>query len=291
MKICFVYEFGSEIWSTPSSLFKEFIANGWGVDRFHLTKDDPRKLIETDYDIILTMDWKGIDISPDTHKKIAKTTCKIRENADTPQNYNKHLPHCNNYNILLTPDYPSYLRYSNAGYKTIWFNHFADTNIHKIYHDTDNLPPVRSTRGYGGSQFMDTLTGIIPKKFENRNGLIGERYGSFLSGGKIVLQNSRWKEITRRIFEGMACGIMVLTDRLPSETNIDSLFKENENIVYYDTFADCISKINYYISDEGSVDREKIAKNGHSIVMSNHTQKHRYTEILKAYNEWKENFL
>lgn len=40
-------------------------------------------------------------------------------------------------------------------------------------------------------------------------------------------------EITRRIFEAAACGCCVLTDRLPSDTKIDTIFKHNESIVYF----------------------------------------------------------
>jgi len=290
-KIAFVYEYGDETWSTPQSLINEFISRGHFVCRFHLTKfkEFLQGLSENDFDIIITMDWKGIDLPQDIHSQIPKTSFKIRECADTPQNFKAHLPYIKNYNLLLTPDYGSHEKYIAEGVSCLWFNHFADTSIHKIYDGKDGMPPVRSTRGQGGSQIMDALSAIMPDKFANKNGLIGSDYGRFLGQGKIVIQHSRWGEITRRIFEGMACKKLVITDRLPEHTKINELFIENRDIVYYDNFSDLISKINYYLCPEGEGGREYIANNGYNIVVNNHTQYNRVNDILNSYLEWKRN--
>jgi hypothetical protein len=287
MKIGFVYEYGDEKWSTPGSLMSEFKSRGHDVSRYHLTHSETRLLPYQNLDIIITMDWKGIDIPPSTHDQLDDSIFMIRENADTPQNYQKHLPHLHRYDLLLTPDYTSSEAYKALGHDCVWFNHFADTTIHTQYRGTDTYPRVRSTRGQNGSEFMYHLESVMPNTFINRNGMIGKEYGQFLNNADIVLQNSRWHEITRRIFEGMACCRMVLTDRLPADTHIDDLFIENEDIIYYDGFADCISKINYYLCDEGAAERWRIAKNGYDKVKANHTQVQRADLIIAKYNEWK----
>jgi hypothetical protein len=268
----------------------EFKNRGWNVSRYHLA-EDLRDMMKPFFDIVITMDWKGIDI-PKGIKSFLNynKTFLVRENGDTPQNYFKHLPCCENYDLLLTPDYVSSEKYNAAGYNCLWMNHFADTGIHNVYLGHDEYPPVRSTRGRGGSTFMDNLSYCMPHKFINMNGLMGTRYGAFLNNGKIVLQNSRWGEITRRIFEGMACDRMVLTDRLSSDTRIDDLFEEGKDIVYYDNIADCISKINYYLCKEGKEERETIATNGYRKVLANHTQVQRVDTIIENYKEWRESF-
>jgi hypothetical protein len=284
--IAFVYEYGDELWSTPSSLIKEFEKRGHNVKRHHLTKDDLEIMPKENYDIVITLDWKGIDIPEEVHSTIKASTFLVRECADTPQNYDKHLPYIKNYDLLLTPDYNSNQKYVNLGATSIWFNHFADTEIHCNYSGIDDYPPVRSTRGPGGSQLMDYLTKLIPEKFVNRNGLIGKSYGEFLNNGSITLQHSRWGEITRRIFEGMACNTMILTDRLSKETHVNDLFEEDEDIVYYDNIPMLISKINYYLSPEGTIDRLRIANNGYNKVIQHHTQKNRVDAILNEYDTW-----
>jgi spore maturation protein CgeB len=71
----------------------------------------------------------------------------------------------------------------------------------------------------------------------------------------------------------MACGRMVLTDRLPPHTEIDRLFTENEDIVYYDNAEDAVRKVDYYI--EHPSERKAIAASGALKVHANHTVKNR----------------
>jgi spore maturation protein CgeB len=89
----------------------------------------------------------------------------------------------------------------------------------------------------------------------------------------------------------MACRKLIITDKLPDHTKIDSLFIENEDIVYYKDMAECISKLNYYISEEGKKEAQEIANNGYNKVINNHTQIKRVDVIYKNYLRWKESSL
>ena len=80
----------------------------------------------------------------------------------------------------------------------------------------------------------------------------------------------------------MACGKLVITDRLPKETNIDSLLVENEDIVYYDSIEELAQKISYY--QENKEERNKIASNGRQKVLKNHTQVQWVDKIIE---KWK----
>ena len=100
----------------------------------------------------------------------------------------------------------------------------------------------------------------------------------------MVVQNSRWKEITRRIFEGMACGKMVLTDRLDINKGLEELFVDGEDIVLYNDMFDCIEKMNYY--NENEEERERIAYNGMAKVIANHTQIQRVDKLIEKYKNF-----
>ena len=285
MKIAVVYEFSDpDLWSTPNSIAREFKSRGYEVDSVRL--EDEQKLIQGGYDIVMVMDWRGIDLSHET-KRILKSrgAYLIRENADTPQNYAKHIPCLDIYDLILTPDYKSHLDYQLLVYNCIHWPHFADTTIHKVYYPKDNLTAkVRSTRGPGSSFILDKLTQVMgPDKFLNKNGLYGEEYGKFLSSGLITVQHSRFQECTRRIPEGMACGSLVITDKLSRETRVDDMFVEGTEILYYRNLPECISLINYYLTPEGKEERERIAYNGMCKVFENHTQKQRVDDILSQY--------
>lgn len=301
-KIAFIFAHrDTDAWSTPLSVVREFESRGWETKIYSLfdiydnyVDSNIQKLIddskskEFNPDIVMYMDWGRFD-SPLLDMKSIPGAFWIMESGDDPQNFERNSSKAHKFHLVLTPAYESYIEYKKRNINAEWWTHFADSNIHKIYSGFtpfDELPPVRSTRGPGGSNLMDYLSQIMPDKFINRNGLFGVEYGDFLNSGVIVFQQSRWNEITRRLFEGMACGKLVITDRLPKESNIEKLFTENEHIVYYDNLNECVSKINYYLSEEAKQEREKISMNGHNKVLENHTQVQRIDTILRKFNQY-----
>jgi len=151
----------------------------------------------------------------------------------------------------------------------MWVNHFADTMVQFPMNIEPKYVAV-TTRGYGSSEFLDYLTRWAEGAVGNKNGMGPKEHTEFLNSGLMVIQNSRWGEITRRIFEGMACGKLVLTDRLNITTELQSIFKEGEEIVFYNDMFDCIEKMNYY--NENEEERERIAHNGMMKVLHNYTQ-------------------
>lgn len=304
-KTSFIFAFTDpDRWSTPISVVNEFKARGWDThlvslynDKAQYTDDNLINFINSpdssESDIIMFFDY-GMYDSDWLNKKHFPNSFFVGEMGDELQNFHKNFPKSHKFDLIHTPDHSCYLKYKEAGRNCLWLTHFADTRIH--YPLTDQLPwkmntaPVRSTRGYGGSPLLDALSSIMgPDKFVNRNNMFGEEYGLFLAEAKIVVQQSRHKEITRRMFEAAACGAMVLTDRLPEKTNIDSIFTEGDDIVYYDSLPHCISLINYYLSPEGSADRIRIAGNGRGVIINGHTQSHRVDAILNEYYEYKRN--
>lgn len=302
-KIAFIFAHRpTDVWSTPLSVVREFERRGWDTKIYSLFDqhdnyvDNNIQTMINDHnsgnftpDIVMYMDWGRFD-SPLLDKTKALKSYWVMESGDDPQNFERNSPKASRFHLVLTPAYDSCAKYKASNIDALWWTHFADTTIHKPYSGFtpfDDLPLVRSTRGPGGSELMDYLSQIMPDRFVNRNGMSGEEYGDFLNSGQIVFQHSRWQEVTRRVFEGMACGKLVITDRLPEHTHMNDLFVENEDIVYYENVYECISKINYYLSAEGKSDAQRIAENGHKKVMENHTQVQRVDAIIEKYNKWK----
>ena len=295
LSVAILYEFKKdEIWSTPWSIYKELERRGYHVERFHLSNEGVEEFFmsPTVFNIALVMDWKGLRFDRLDKAYMPYGTMLIGELADCPQNLSRHLFNVNKYDLLLCPAYDSTQQLIEMGYNTIWWTHFADTVIHNTQGSliSKGSFTVRSTRGTGSSYILDSLSAIMPDKFENKNGLIGEEYGVYLSQGLITVQESRHKEITRRIFEGMACKTLVLTDRLPEKTGIGELFTNGWDYVTYNGLPDLISKINYYLSPEGMADRLDIAERGYMSVNLFHTQVQRVDEIIKQYMLWQKTF-
>jgi hypothetical protein len=294
MKLTVIYAFPHNVveWSTPSSIYEEFRSRGWEIeiinikDEFgNLTEKYIKQFIESDSnpDIVLFMDWGQFD-SIYLDKKYKPNSFWIQEAGDDPQRFfvNHTLSH--KFHFTFTPDYQSYLRYKQLGRNAEWITHFADTRIYKQYEVPIEYIAV-SSRGQGHSDFIDTIASVSDGQIVNKRGFLGEDHGKFLCSGLMVIQNSRFQEITRRIFEGACCGKLVLTDRLPKETRMEELLENKKHIVYYNDLEDCINKINYY--GENAEERELIAKQGREKILNNYTQIQVVDKLINTWEKWK----
>jgi hypothetical protein len=288
-KITFIYDHKpNEVWSTPLSLLNEFKERGWETEIIPITANDDSKLqawigYDTHSDIVMFMDWGRID-SKWLDKSLKPNSFWIQESGDDPQNFDRNSTKANRFDLTITPDYECSIVYEKMGVNCEWITHFADNRIHYPMNIKPKYIAV-TTRGRGGSQFLDYLTDWSEGSIGNKNGMIGKEHTEFLNSGLMILQNSRWGEITRRIFEGMACGKMVITDRLNDSKKLHELFEENKEIVFYDDMKDCVEKINYYTNNESL--RERIARAGYLKVDKNHTQKVVVDKLIKQYEIWK----
>jgi glycosyltransferase involved in cell wall biosynthesis len=283
-KITFIYDYrDGEIWSTPMALVNEFKERGWETQIIKTNDTDLKNWVDSkpQTDIVLFMDWGRFD-SQYLNKDLVPAFW-IQESGDDPQNFERNYPKASRFHYTITPDNQSAIEYRNRGITAEWINHFADTMVQFPM----NLEPkyvAVTTRGFGNSEFLDYLTNWAEGAVGNRNGLGPKEHTEFLNSGLMVIQNSRWKEITRRIFEGMACGKMVLTDRLPENTGLSEMFIDGEDIVYYDEMFDCIEKMNYY--NENEEERERIAHNGMIKVLHNYTQVQVVNKLIEKYESF-----
>ena len=293
-KITFIYAYEEEDWSTPLSLATEFDERGWDVGIVSIGSNRTQQYFDDnirnwldekdDSDIVLFMDWGRFD-SPFLDKDKLPSAFWVQESGDDPQNFDRNFPKAERFHMTLTPDAESAETYKGRGINAHWWTHFADTKVQFPMEDVETSFVAVTSRGRGGSQFLDTLTVHADGAVGNENGMDAEEHTAFLNSGMMVIQNSRWGEVTRRIFEGMACGKMVLCDRLEKSKKLDELFTDGEDIVYYDNMVDCINKMNQYSSNE--TERTRIAENGYRKVLENHTQKHRVDFIIEKFEQLK----
>ena len=288
-KVTFIYAYEpTEVWSTPLSLVKEFESRNWKVEFVSIGSNrtgvyhdrDLRAWVESkpQTDLVIFMDWGRFD-SPYLNKNLVPAVW-IQESGDDPQNFERNSPKANRFHFTFTPDAYSFERYTKLGINAKWIPHFADTRVHFPIDIEPEYVAVTS-RGLGGSVLLDELTRWGEGAIGNKNNMTAEEHTRFLNKGLMVIQNSRWKEVTRRIFEGMACGKLVIADRLPDSTRINELFVEGEDIIYYDNLVDCINKINYY--HEHEEERYRIASNGRKKVLEHYTQSNVVDTLIKEY--------
>ena len=277
-------------WNTPLAVVEEFKSRGWDTSIYSLfdsndnyVDDNVYKLLETKPDVIMHMDW-GRHLSPVLAQLRNTDAFCVMESGDDPQNFERNIIKAPWFNLILTPDARSAREYNNRGYNAMWWTHFADSRIYQPITVSEKYIAVTS-RGRGSSQILDTLADYYPEDIINKNGWEGKEHTEFLNSGKMVIQHSRWGEITRRIFEGMACGKMVITDRLHKDTLLEKLFTDGEDIVLYDDLQDCAEKIAYY--NQHPEERNRIAANGYEKVMQNHTQTQRVDLIIEQWENFR----
>ena len=279
-------------WNTPLAVVEEFKSRGWDTSIYSLfdsndnyVDDNVYELLKTTPDVVMHMDW-GRHLSPVLSKLRSTGAYCIMEAGDDPQNFERNAVKGPWFDLILSPDIRAVKKYKELGYNAEWWTHFADTRIYQEM-DIEEKYIAVSSRGRGSSQILDTLADHYEGDIINQSGWEGKEHTEFLNSGKIVIQHSRWGEITRRIFEGMACGKLVITDRLAEDVELESLFIDGENIILYDDIQDCAEKIAYY--NNNPTERKEIAWNGYQKVLNNHTQKQRVDLIIQQYKNFKNN--
>jgi glycosyltransferase involved in cell wall biosynthesis len=113
------------------------------------------------------------------------------------------------------------------------------------------------------------------KVFARNAGIIYDECREYYNQGKIAFNWSSNDDIPMRIFEGMAYGNLMVTNRI---TGMELLFKEGKHYVGFDTIDELIDKIKYYLEHEDEL--FKIAECGYMEV-EKHTYDNRVKQIIK----------
>ena len=302
MKIAMLYasweKFG-EPWSTPQGIRTELESRGHEVRHYNLYHDEGRlppnkmrrysnqgiNLLMEDVrletfrpDAIMCMDygpWDALQFD----KKFFPGVVLLSEAGDEPQSHRQHFSKAPRVHVVLSPDRQCVERYNSFGMNAVYWTHHADTAIFYPRPDVKVEFDCVTTCGGRGGGLTEEIQRALGVSFNNERYFHGNDHAVRLNMGKMVFQCSQFKEVTRRIFEGMACGRMVITDRIPDETGLSEMFVDGEDIVYYNDAKDAIAKIRYYA--EHDEERERIALSGYNKLMAEHTQAQR-CDVIEA---------
>lgn len=104
-----------------------------------------------------------------------------------------------------------------------------------------------------------------------------DRLAALYSNAKIVINCAadHLRTLNMRLFEGMGCGALVLTDWVPYQ---EKLFKDGKHYVVYREIDDLLGKLEYFL--EHLDEAQRIAGAGYRHVMARHTYAHRAGELL-----------
>jgi hypothetical protein len=127
----------------------------------------------------------------------------------------------------------------------------------------------------------------ILDKLENKFGLkkdiwkLGNKMVETINGYNIHFNKTLSNDINYRIFETMGCNTLILTN---STENINTFFKDMENIVIYNNEIELFEKLNVLSSDNYLI--KKISNSGYKLVKNNHTYDNRVDVLLKIISDY-----
>lgn len=111
-----------------------------------------------------------------------------------------------------------------------------------------------------------------------------EEMSLHFSQSKIVFNNAIKNDLNMRVFEAMATGSLLLTDK--TNGNGQEMFFDGVDYVLYDD-DNILEKIEYYLRHDD--EREKIASKGRETILNAHTYLHRVEELLDVVTGEKDN--
>jgi len=125
---------------------------------------------------------------------------------------------------------------------------------------------------------LEVLQKYYPKSYIGRAEYT--QLHGFYAKSKIVVNYPIRNDINARFFEAMGAGAMVLSSRIEGN-GCPELFKEKENIAFYDDCVDDLRrKLDYYLQNRS--ERMAIAQKGFDLVNSRHTYRSRVGELLQT---------
>lgn len=100
--------------------------------------------------------------------------------------------------------------------------------------------------------------------------------GRIYSRSRIVFNKSIGGDVNMRVFEALAAGALLVTDRVTN--GLEALLTEGQHYVGYDTAEEAVARITHYLGDEAA--RSRIARSGQALLLDRHTYDARFADVL-----------
>jgi hypothetical protein len=108
----------------------------------------------------------------------------------------------------------------------------------------------------------------------------GDDYCRHTCSGRLTFNHSAIEDLNMRIFEALAMGCPLLTNRESAHNGLLDLFEDGKHLIVYDSDEDLLRKVQHYLNDEAAC--AAIARRGREEVIACHTYDHRVSEILEV---------
>jgi hypothetical protein len=131
--------------------------------------------------------------------------------------------------------------------------------------------------GVPGTQRYEILSSVLPKYRTNDylKYYPPREMAAVYGQSKIVFNASINGDVNMRVFEAMAAGALLVTDRIGN--GLSELFEEGTHYIGYSTISEALEKIGCFL--QKSAERDRIARAGQRAVLEHHTFDRRWESI------------
>lgn len=256
-------------------------------------------------------------------KSLAPGALWVLECGDDPQRFAANAARGGRYDVLLTPDLASVEQYEESGLPCLntnntstprvhWMTHHAgiypaDLQRHLMAHH-QHLPGAYSERPHnvvtscGQRGTVPAIAAQLRARHDievvNARATPGAAHHDLLASGRIVLNQAKYGEVTRRIFEAMLAGSLVVTDALHPSRGLHKvsqalnglhselthtclvlpqLFTPGRDIVTYSSTEEAVELLHHYTRHPEEA--ERMAAAGQLSVLQHHTASARAAQL------------
>ena len=101
--------------------------------------------------------------------------------------------------------------------------------------------------------------------------------------GRLAFNHSAVEDLNMRVFEAMAMGRPLLTNRDSVPNGLLDLFEDGKHLIVYDSDEDLVQKVYRFLEDEAP--RTAVARAGREEVLAKHTYRHRVDALFEKVRE------
>lgn len=248
----------------------------WGLN--YENYSIPFNEIIKDKDVIISIENYDSGWMPDMSN--INNKLKIFWSIDSHCALNAHLKTVikNKFDLVLN-SIDHHQHYFNKFSKTVYFPNAYPDDL--IFHK----PEIEKSYdiGFCGSLISDRemWINIISQKYNLKKDIfvIGDEMVNAINSYKLNFNKTLADDINYRVFETMGCKTALITNKPPG---IESFFKDEEHLIYYNNIGDLLEKISFYLKNENKL--KIIAENGYNIVKQKHTYFERAKQLVDLLN-------
>lgn len=198
---------------------------------------------------------------------------------DTHMDLERYLRVGHQYDLVFAAQRDGAVALQKHGIKASWLPLGCDPFFHRKH----DLTKIHDLCFIGNMIPGDRASLVYLLKQQYPSMLVDRRYFADMakaySSSKIVFNRSIKNDVNMRVFEGVACGSLLMTNDL-TENGLAELFQDGVHLATYQTADDLLDKVKYYLKHDDI--REKVAQQGMAHAHEHHTYKHRVEAILQA---------